>query len=101
MANNQEFGPVAAAKIEISGEDALNKIRSIRKRILENEVDPLIMNPLRWNDLSELDRNSIIAYRQALLDMPENYPNAKYIWSNEHMRFVEDNFIWPELNLGE
>jgi hypothetical protein len=101
MAENEQFGSVASAVTEIVGEAALDKIRLKRERLLEEKVDPLVSNPLRWADLGEEKQALVAAYRQALLDMTENNPNARYIWSNEHMKFVEDNITWPELNLGE
>lgn len=50
--------------------------RAERNNRLENEVDPLVTNTLRWMDLTEDQKASVAAYRRALLDLTEQpgYP---------------------------
>ena len=45
-------------------------VRLQRDIILSNVVDPLVMNPLRWVDLSDETKQLWIDYRRALLDIP-------------------------------
>ena len=56
--------------------------REARNRILLAEVDPIVSNALRWNDMTDAKRTEWTNYRQALLDVPaqEGYP---------------DNITWP------
>lgn len=46
-------------------------IRDLRDRILSREVDPIVTNSLRWNDLSEAVQAEYAAYRRALLDITD------------------------------
>lgn len=43
--------------------------RSFRSVLLENHVDPLVSNSLRWNDMTDSQRNAWTTYRQELLDI--------------------------------
>jgi len=56
--------------------------REERDRILVEEVDPIVSNALRWNDMTDAKRTEWTNYRQALLDVPaqDGYP---------------DNITWP------
>lgn len=58
------------------------RIRIQRDSILMNEVDPLVSNPLRWNDMNSIQQQVWIDYRRALLDIPQQdgFPH---------------NVIWP------
>ena len=57
-------------EITISMEEAMAKVRSTRDGMLEVYVDFFQSKPLVWADLSETEKNELIAYRQALLDWP-------------------------------
>lgn len=35
------------------------------------ELDAIVTNPLRWGDLKESEQQALAAYRQALLDVPQ------------------------------
>ena len=48
-----------------------NEIRAERDYRLHGEVDKIVSNPLRWESLSESKQDEIKAYRQALLDLPQ------------------------------
>lgn len=56
--------------------------REERNRILSTEVDPIVSNTLRWNDMTDAKQTEWTNYRQALLDIEdlEGYP---------------DNITWP------
>lgn len=45
--------------------------RSERNYRLRNDVDPIVSNPLRWASMSAEKQGEWIAYRQALLDVPQ------------------------------
>ena len=57
-------------------------IRMQRDFILVSEVDPIITNILRWEDMDTQKQNEWQQYRQELLDVPaqEGFP---------------DNVVWP------
>ena len=45
--------------------------RKERDRALTAVVDPLVSNPLRWADLTAEKQTEWVAYRRALLDLPQ------------------------------
>tara|TARA_Y100000004_G_C8762957_1_gene347368 strand:+ start:389 stop:697 length:309 start_codon:yes stop_codon:yes gene_type:complete len=57
-------------EITITMEEAMAKVRGTRDWMLEVYVDFFQSKPLVWADLSETEKNELIAYRQALLDWP-------------------------------
>lgn len=65
-----------------SNEELAAEARIEREDLLL-ELDQFISNPLRWEDLSPEQKDEARAYRQALLDVPEqpNFPR---------------NITWPE-----
>lgn len=56
--------------------DEARQIRSVRNNKLR-EIDQIVTNPLRWQSLSDKERDDIAAYRQSLLDVPQQdaFPN--------------------------
>lgn len=46
-------------------------VRAQRDSLLRGAVDPIVSNPLRWADLTTEQQNAWAAYRQALLDIPQ------------------------------
>jgi hypothetical protein len=48
-----------------------DRVRASRLRLLKRYVDPLAGNALRWAALTEEQRQAWSAYRQALLDVPQ------------------------------
>lgn len=52
-----------------SAEEVGNRIRAVRDQKLRNEVDPIVSNPLRWNEMTETQQQAWADYRRALLDM--------------------------------
>ena len=63
-------------------EQRQGKMRGRRDKFLVKVVDA--MNPVRWATLSEIQKQSWIDYRQALLDVPQQsgFP---------------DDIVWPEI----
>lgn len=68
-------------RVEISISEA---VRIERDRRLRNDVDPIVSNPLRWNDMDAGLQYEWIDYRQALLDIPKQpgFPNQIH-WPNK------------------
>jgi hypothetical protein len=66
---------------QIETDRLTREAREKRDNLLKEVVDSV--NPMRWEALSELQKDSWRAYRQALLDVPqqEGFPN---------------NIVWPE-----
>ena len=56
-----------------SDEDARQAdfLRYQRNQRLENEVDPIVTNPLRWADLTTAKQNEWTQYRTDLLNVPQ------------------------------
>lgn len=54
---------------EPSVEEKAEMKRAIRNRYLEEYVDTVVCNPLRWAELSESEQNTIKEYRRYLLDI--------------------------------
>tara|TARA_R110002153_G_scaffold213436_1_gene365988 strand:- start:30 stop:320 length:291 start_codon:yes stop_codon:yes gene_type:complete len=52
--------------------------REERNNLLSSEVDPIVSNALRWNDMTDAKRTEWTNYRQALLDVPAQagFPNT-------------------------
>jgi hypothetical protein len=51
--------------------DLAAEVRLERNRRLREEVDPMVMNSLRWGDLTDEQRQAWVDYRRALLDVTE------------------------------
>lgn len=58
--------------------------RALRALLLENHVDPLVSNSLRWNDMTDSKKTEWTNYRQLLLDITKQsgFPQ---------------NITWPEM----
>lgn len=61
---------------EIAAAQAID-VRMQRDFILNNQVDPIVSNPLRWASFSEAKQTEWTVYRQALLDISgqSGFPN--------------------------
>lgn len=55
--------------------------RKERDFLLASNVDPVVSNTLRWNDMTDAKRTEWTNYRQALLDIEtlEGYPHS-IVW---------------------
>lgn len=58
-------------------EQAAKEVRAERDAILTHDVDPIVTNPLRWDELTESEQQAWRDYRTALLNVPqqEGFPN--------------------------
>ena len=74
--------PLTDEEIAHGAAERIKGEREIRDKILVEEVDPIVSNTLRWNDMTDAKRTEWTNYRQALLDVPaqDGYP---------------DNITWP------
>lgn len=45
--------------------------RELRSQLLQENVDPYVMNSLRWGDMTEAEQAEIATYRRALLDITD------------------------------
>lgn len=67
-----------AALDQSAWDDRIAQIaRGERESRLANDVDPLVSNPLRWEELSESKQQEWRDYRTALLNVPnqDGFPN--------------------------
>lgn len=55
-----------------------NNVRTKRDSLLQDEVDPLVTNPLRWAELTTEQQNAWSQYRTDLLNVPQQagFPNT-------------------------
>ncbi len=61
---------VPPTQAEIDAE-AAEQVRGARNEKLRTEVDPISSNVLRWGELSPAEQAAMGAYRQKLLDVPQ------------------------------
>ena len=68
---------VAPTQAELDAELAAN-LRGQRGQKLEQEVDPIVTNPLRWGELTEAKQAEWTQYRTDLLNLPTQagFPNT-------------------------
>ena len=68
---------VAPTQTELDAELAAS-LRAQRDSKLALEVDPIVSNPLRWNELTEAKQTEWAQYRTDLLDVPQQsgFPNT-------------------------
>ena len=66
--NFEAYVPPTQAELDAQAETAVRDRRDYR---LENEVDPIVSNPLRWADMTTEQQNAWSAYRTALLDITD------------------------------
>lgn len=92
-----EFGPVAeyTPPPDIVGEEALVKVRAERGRKLSTEVDPIVLNPLRWADMTAAQQQAWSDYRRALLDITTAFPNPSFVWNEDKQGYDEVGIVWP------
>lgn len=74
----QQWKIVQATEEEISNRtlEQAHMMRQIRDNLLKETVDRI--NPMRWQDMTEAQKNTWINYRKALLDLPQQ---AGYPWN--------------------
>ena len=79
----------------ITGSEALQRVRNEREYKLNTQVDPIVSNPLRWADITAEEQTALAEYRRALLDITTNYPNVYYAWDEDVANYVAKNIVWP------
>jgi len=67
---NGDFGPIAAYEGPTAEELLTDQMRAQRNARLA-QLDALVMNPLRWAQYTAEQQVAFAAYRQALLDVPQ------------------------------
>lgn len=92
-----EFGLIAeyVSPIDITGEAALNQVRSKRNYILATEIDPIVSNPLRWEKMTSAQKQAWSNYRRFLLDITTSYPNPSFVWNEDKQGYDEVGVVWP------
>ena len=65
--------PLTDEEIAHGAAERIKGEREIRDKMLVEEVDPIVSNALRWNDMTDAKRTEWTNYRQALLDVPAQY----------------------------
>jgi hypothetical protein len=80
IVSNEDGYPILADPPAPTTEELAQEARVKRDNLLKETVDSV--NPMRWEAMTEVQQNTWRAYRQALLDVPqqEGFP---------------DNIIWP------
>lgn len=75
----EAYVPPTQAELD---EQAAAEVRSYRDFLLATEVDPIVSNPLRWNDMTTDKQNAWAQYRTDLLNITDQsgFPH---------------NVIWP------
>ena len=81
IVSNEVGYPILADPPALTTEELAQEVRAKRDNLLKETVDSV--NPMRWWTMTELQKNAWMAYRQALLDVPqqEGFPT---------------NIVWPE-----
>jgi len=92
-----EFGSIAEFVVpsDITGDAALAIIRMDRDFILQDVVDPIVSNPLRWASFSSDKQTEWATYRQALLDMPATQSSAYQTFNTTTENMDWKNLNWP------
>ena len=64
---------------EPSIEEKSEIMREKRDNLLKTVVDPIVTNPLRWEELDDAQKSKYRAYRLYLLDIPqqEGFPDIE------------------------
>jgi len=72
------YVPPTQAELDVM---AAAEIREERNRRLLTDVDPIVMNSLRWGDLTPAKQAKIASYRRLLLDVPQQagFPRT-HVW---------------------
>ena len=73
---------------EPSIEEKSKRKREERDFLLTTVVDPVVTNPLRWEELSDAEKSKYRAYRLYLLDIPQQdeFPDIEIIPFEEFLK---------------
>lgn len=67
----EDQGGPAPLTEEVRYERHAGFVRMMRDSLLQQHVDPIASNALRWQELSDDRKAALSAYRNSLLDVPE------------------------------
>tara|TARA_R110000868_G_scaffold52873_1_gene166482 strand:- start:715 stop:1113 length:399 start_codon:yes stop_codon:yes gene_type:complete len=81
-ANKDVAAYVAPTQDELDATSAI-EVRAKRNYLLSSSVDPIVSNPLRWDDMSADKQAQWKLYRRALLDITEQADFPNVIWPQE------------------
>jgi len=86
-----DFGAIAdyTPPADITGEDAMAMLRAERDALLTSS-DWMVLPDRTPTDAQ-------LAYRQALRDLPANYPNAYKTWDEASLNYVWADVTWPTI----
>ena len=86
-----DFGAVAdyTPPADITGEDAMAMLRAERDALL-TASDWMVLPDRTPTDAQ-------LAYRQALRDLPANYPNARKTWDEASIDYIWADVTWPTI----
>lgn len=84
-----DFGAIAdyTPPADITGADAMTMLREERDALL-TASDWMVLADRTATDAQ-------LAYRQALRDLPSNYPNAYKTWDEASTDYIWSNVTWP------
>lgn len=89
------YGPIGDKPLpeDIVGDAAMEQLRIERTNLL-TQTDYIEM-PTKWATLTSDQQAEWAAYRNALRDLPANYPNPEIRWDIDFSRAVWHNVTWP------
>jgi hypothetical protein len=80
---------------DITGDEAMDMLRRMRDDKLTRDVDPVVSNPLRWEDLTAAQQDEWRTYRNALLDLTTTNPNPSLTWNDTMKDYVFVDLTFP------
>lgn len=89
------YGPIGDKPLpeNIVGVEAMEQLRSSRNTRLE-QTDYIEM-PTMWARLTVEKQTEWAEYRNALRDLPANYPNPELRWNIDYSKLEWYNVTWP------
>lgn len=92
---NGDYGTIGAFEppSNITGEEAMEYLRHTRTKLLEDT--DFIEIPTKWASLTADEQTSWTTYRNALRDLPANYPNAEMQWNADYSILSWANVTFP------
>jgi hypothetical protein len=83
MSANKDVAPYVAPTQDELDAISASAVRGKRDYLLSSSVDPIVSNPLRWDDMSADKQAQWKLYRRALLDITEQADFPNVIWPQE------------------
>lgn len=90
-----DFGTIAewVAPGDFSSEESLSELREQRTALLA--ATDYIEMPTKWATLTSEQQTAWATYRNALRDLPSDYPNAILGWDSTENEDTWRNVTWP------